>query len=139
MIDTKQLQGVKSKLKQFFKCIDEQNTSLIIILDDDEIWLEDIKKQIGEDQNVIIISDLKEFRSFIVQNGCSKLFIDVNFSDANGIDLAEEMALNKGFAELFFISDSLPSVDDAMRIHKLGATYFEKRKVLRLFETMKEA
>ena len=137
MIDTKQLQVVKNKLNEFIKCVDEQNTSLMIILDNDEIWLENVKNSVGDDENVIIISELDEFRSFIVQNGCSKLFIDVNFSEANGIDLAEEMELNQSFGDLFFISDILPSENDAIRIHKLGATYIEKKNVLKLFNKSK--
>lgn len=137
MISTKELESVKIKLKAFIKCIDEQNTSLIIILDDDLEWLEAVKNTIGNCDNLIIISELDEFRSFIVQNGCSKLFIDVNFSEENGIDLAEQMCLNDGFADLFFVSDTLPSVDDAFRINRLGANYVEKHKALKLFENMR--
>jgi len=135
MIDTQQLASVKKILTEFIQGIDQDGTSVIIILDDDEKWLNDVKEEIGNNHNVIIISDIQQFRSFIISNKFSKLFIDVNLNEKNGIDLAEEMALNNGFADLVFISDELPSADDAIRIHKLGANYLEKSKALKLFKS----
>lgn len=134
MTNSEQLEIVKDKLKQYICDIDNQNTSLRIILHDDQAWLDGVRASVSADENLIIISDIDEFRSFIISNGCSKLYIDINFSKVNGIDLAEEMALNKGFADLFFISDEVPSVKDVKRIHRLGATYLEKYKALNLLK-----
>ena len=116
--------------KTLKKSIDDQNDKLIIILDNCLAWLEIVKTKCKHNQNLIVISDTEEFSAFIHENGCRKMYIDINLDNENGIDLAEQLELGKYFGELFFVSEQVPTLSDMQRIDKLGANFVLKRDVL---------
>jgi two-component SAPR family response regulator len=109
----------------------EQNDKIIIVLDNCKEWLATIKFKCKDNQNLVTISDTDEFRSFIHENGCSKMYIDINMENQNGIDLAEELGLKDCCGELFFTSNEEPSAEDFARIDKLGANFVSKSIVLK--------
>ncbi len=88
--------------QQYLSHIDEQNNKIIIVLDDDKIWLETIKRKTKHNQNIIPISDTDEFRAFIHENGVSKMYIDINMGQANGIDTGRsyQFAVDEGTARI---------------------------------------
>lgn len=116
--------------KKFKTGIDDDNSKLIIILDNCLAWLEIVKTKCKHNQNLIVISDTKEFSAFIHENGCRKMYIDINLDKENGIDLAEQLELGKYFGELFFVSEQAPTLSDMQRIDKLGGKFVLKRDVL---------
>lgn len=117
--------------EKYIKQVDEQNDKIIIVLDDNKEWLETIRTKTKHNHNVKIISDTDEFRSFIHSNGCSKMFININMVEQNGIDLAEELRLNEYFGHLFFTSNQVQSIQDFERIDNLGGVFVLKSKVLK--------
>ena len=119
-----------AKCRQYLAEVDEENDKIIMVLDDDRAWLEVIKTKTKGNQNVITLSDTKEFRSFIMINGCSKMFIDINMGKINGIDLAEELDLKDCFGDLFFVSSHKPTKEDLDRIDKMHGNFVSKSKVL---------
>lgn len=116
--------------KETLKTVDEQNDKLIIVLHHDVEWLDTIKAKTKGDQHIKTISDTKEFQAFIHQNGCAKVYININLIDENGIDLAENLGLQNHFANLFFVSNDSPSDDQLKRIDKMGGKYINKSDVL---------
>lgn len=109
---------------------DEQNGKIIIVLDDDKEWLETIKLKTKGDQNIVPISDTEKFRAFIQVNGCSKMYININIGELNGIDLAEELGLKDCFGDIIFVSSNKPNPDDFNRIDRLGANFVSKSILL---------
>lgn len=123
-------QKILEVCKSFKKGIDEDNDKLIIILDNCLAWLEIVKTKCKHNQNLIVISDTEEFRAFIHENGCKKMYININLDGETGLDLAEELGLNSYFGELFFVSDISPHAADMRRIDKMGGKFVLKRDVL---------
>ena len=119
-----------AECKKHIDLIDEQNSKIIIVLDDNPEWLDIIKKKTKNDQNVVTISDVKEFRAFILENGVSKMYIDINMEPINGIDLAERLNLDQCFGELVFVSSHDPSDKDLKRIDQLGSKFMSKGRLL---------
>lgn len=128
---TSELYGKMIKVcKGFIDTVDEQNDKIIIVLHHDIEWLNTIKAKTKGDQNLKTISDTEEFQAFIHQNGCAKVYININLIDENGIDLAENLGLKHHFANLFFVSVDPPSQDQLDRIDKMGGKYINKSDVL---------
>ena len=124
------LTEIIQSLEQFLEDYDRGVQKTIVVLDDCEVWLEDIKRQCKGNEDIITISDTEEFKAFVHQNGISKLFIDITGNDQTGIDLATEMKLEERTAEIFFVGEEQPSPKDAARISNMGATFIEKRHVM---------
>ena len=114
----------------FIRTIDDQNSKIIVILDNDRQWLDVIKRKTRHNQNVITISDTEEFRSFVMLNGCSKMYIDINMDKDNGVDLAEELNLKDCFGELVFVSSEAPSEDESARIDAMGSRFLSKSELI---------
>lgn len=124
-------ENILKKCQSFIDKVDEQNNKLIIYLDHENEWLEVIKTKCKGDQKIVLISDTEEFRAFIQVNGCSKMFININFEPQNGIDLAEELGLKDFFGDLIFVSSDELSKEDLARIDKLGAKFVSKSILLK--------
>lgn len=114
----------------YIAIVDDQRSKIIVYLGTNKDWLNAIKEKTKGDQTVIVISDTDEFRSFIMQNGTSKMYININMTGINGIDLAEEMKLERCFGELIFVASSKPSDADMARIDALGSKFMNKGELL---------
>lgn len=119
-----------SVCQSYVDVIDDQNKKIIIFLDNDLLWHEEIKRKLKGKDDVKIISDTEEFRSFTHVNGCFKMFIHINMPGENGLDLAEELNLKDYFGDLTFVSVTEPRATDIKRIESLGAKFMLKQNVL---------
>lgn len=117
-------------LKKYLDKVDDQNSKIIIILDNDPEYINGLKKYTKHNQNLILISDTDEFRAFIHENGCNKMYVDLNMGRKNGLDLAEEMKLNECFGELIFASGWVPTEEQLNRIEALGSKFVSKSELL---------
>ena len=116
--------------QQFIDHVDKQNDKIIIVLHAPGEWLETVKTKCKDNQNLITISNTKECTAFIHQNGCKKLYVQLNIEGQSGIDWAEKLNLKEYFAQLFFISDEQPSPNNKERIEKLGGKFVPKNEAL---------
>jgi len=125
--------------QKFIDDVNEQNDKLIVVLHAPGEWFETVKTKCKHNQNLITISNTKECSAFIHQNGCKKLYVQLNIEGESGIDWAEKLDLKEYFAQLFFISDEEPSLKNRERIEKLGGRFVMKHEALTTIIYPKEA
>ena len=125
--------------QQYIDKVDDQNDKIIIVLHAPGEWLETVKTKCKDNQNLITISNTKECSAFVHQNGCKKLYVQLNIDGQSGIDWAERLNLKEYFAQLFFISDEEPSKESKERIKKLGGKFVPKNEALTTIIYPKEA
>lgn len=116
--------------ESYINIIDDENSKIIIHLDNDIEYLRMIRKRVNDDQNIITISDIDEFICFIHTSGFWKMYIDINMDDTNGIDFAEKLKLNECFGELIFVSDGTPTTEEFKRIEAMGGKFISKINIL---------
>lgn len=120
-------------VKKYIAIFDEEEAQVIVHFDIDLTYLDIIKKQTVNQENIITISDVDEFKAFIDTTGSAKIYIDINMDGRNGIDFAEELKLCDNFSELIFVSGREPSTEDLVRIQAMGGKFISKERLSKTF------
>jgi len=115
-------------LKNFCQGIEEQISSLIVILHNDKVWINKIYQGFHDKGKLKIFTDKAQFHDFIKINAFSKLFVDI--SNHDHLTLIRDLSPIHYSGELYFTSDLDPDEEQIMIIHKMGGEFIDKHKAL---------
>jgi DNA-binding NtrC family response regulator len=108
---------------------------MIIMLDDDHIFLDIIKHIVKDKTEFLPVHDADEFKTVLANNGEKRLYVDIMMPKQTGIQLIEEMGPHNISNKITFISGQYPSDADIAKIEAMGASFMLKDEFM---NTMRE-
>jgi len=91
----KKVQDIMDQIRTDMSSLGFMPEELVIVLDNDQTWLDTVKERVGENANVRTISDEQQFTTVIRTNGTQKLVLDILDPEVHSIKMAEEMGLGQ--------------------------------------------
>ena len=124
MSNTKELESYLHKMNEKYLNSDKKET--ILIVEDDDVLLDNLRLFLSEKYNVLLAEDGRKAKELIKNNSIDLILLDIYLPDVNGVDLIDEIQGKIKDAEIIAMSAYQEIEMAAIMMRKGACDYLSK-------------